>query len=132
MDVRVLPALAATVLLLASGCLSSSDDGDAPEVVDDAMPGNDGAPKLFRGTVEFGENTTEIADVDPAQTFGTTGFAYVSAYGPEPNIGVTSSGAVFTTAFSTVMRSTNGGLTWEAVHTHQPADLNNDPMLWVD
>lgn len=129
---RILTALAATVLLLASGCLSSSGGGEDPADEEVMPPAPSDAPKLFRGTVEFGENTTEIAAVDPARPFGTTGFTYVSGYGPEPNIGVTSSGAVFTTAFSTVMRSMDGGLSWEAVHTHQPADLNNDPMLWVD
>ncbi|MEK6976201.1 MAG: sialidase family protein [Candidatus Thermoplasmatota archaeon] len=134
---RVPSALAATVLLLLSGCLSSGGaDGDDGATDEGSALAT--GPTVFRGSVEFGENTTALTDVDPALRFGTTGFAYVSAYGPEPNIGVTSSGAVFTSAFSTVMRSTDGGLNWTAVHTHAiplAADTvgdNNDPMLWVD
>ena len=133
-DVRAL-TLAATVLLLVSGCLSSSEGPDEPGP--DADPSAPASAKVFHGRVDFGENTTAI-DADPTMTFGTPGFAYVSAYGPEPNIGVTSSGAVFTSAFSTVMRSTDGGLNWTPVHTHyipgaaETAGDNNDPMLWVD
>lgn len=50
--------------------------------------------------------------------------------GPEPNIGVTSNGSVFASAWSTILRSLDRGESWEPVHEHK---FNNaDPMLWVD
>ena len=120
---------------LLAGCFGGDGPGDGAGEAPGAIPAN---VRVFSGVVEFGENTTMAADRAPA-SFGSAGFAYVSAYGPEPNIGVTSSGAVFTSAFSTVMRSTDEGATWQAVQTHQlPAGAgvivpdNNDPMLWVD
>lgn len=51
--------------------------------------------------------------------------------GPEPNVGITSSGAVFATALGTILRSTDGGLTYEAVYSQQ-VGFTSDPMLWVD
>ena len=131
MRALLLPSL--LVLSVLAGCL----DGDSI-----TSPGNDEASlpanvRVFSGAVGFGENTTLAPDRAPA-SFGSAGFAYVSSYGPEPNIGITSSGAIFTSAFSTVMRSTDQGATWEAVHTHaipvvaDTAGDNNDPMLWVD
>ena len=131
---RALAALALVTVLL-SGCLSDASREDSPD--GEAMPAG-AAPKVFSGRIELGANTTDGSGLLAPSAFGTAGFSYVSAYGPEPNIGVTSSGAVFTSAFSTVMRSLDGGATWEAVHTHaipvvaDTAGDNNDPMLWVD
>lgn len=133
---RVPFALLAAVAIVASGCLDGSSDDPAP--ADANSPTNGARPSVFSGNVAFGENTTSGSGRLSPSAFGTTGFAYVSGYGPEPNIGITSSGAIFTSAFSTVMRSLDGGATWEAVHTHSipvvadTAGDNNDPMLWVD
>lgn len=131
-----LPTAALLGIALLAGCFGGEDgpgsgnggDGSA------AIPAN---VRVFSGQVEFGENTTMDASRAPP-SFATPGFGYVSAYGPEPNIGITSSGAIFTSAFSTVMRSTDEGATWKAVHTHSVPGVgdtvgdNNDPMLWVD
>jgi hypothetical protein len=120
-------------LLLASmvfgGCLGggpSPTDGPRPDPDTPILGGT-----LYSGIVELGDNTTAGSGkliVDLLK--GTAGRVYVSEYGPEPNIGVTSAGNIFTSAFSTVMRSKDRGATWEAVHTHP--FQNNDPMLWVD
>lgn len=126
----------ALVGLLASGCFGDgprSDSGDGEE----QGPTVPSGVRVFSGIVDFGENTTDDPSRAPA-LFGSAGFAYVSSYGPEPNVGVTSSGAIFTSAFSTVMRSTDEGATWQAVQTHSVPGVgdtigdNNDPMLWVD
>src|SRR5688500_16870578 len=45
-------------------------------------------------------------------------------------MGITSSGAVFASAGSTIIRSLDKGETWMAVHTH--GLMNSDPMMWVD
>lgn len=132
-------ALAIALLLPLAGCLgdktSAVTEQPAPDVAGtEALP----AVQSFHGRVAFGENTTALPAATPSSATGIVGSAYVSGYGPEPNIGATSSGALFTSAFSTVMRSTNGGLNWTPVHTHSipgAADTvgdNNDPMLWVD
>ncbi|HLE97776.1 MAG TPA: sialidase family protein [Candidatus Thermoplasmatota archaeon] len=65
--------------------------------------------------------------------------------GGEPNIGATSSGAVFVTAGHATMRSTDLGATWEEVFNLSAAlpqlppqagparvTRSSDPMLWVD
>lgn len=54
--------------------------------------------------------------------------------GAEPNVGVTSSGAVFVSAFDTTLRSRDGGNSWDVVHDFNLADVksSSDPMLWVD
>jgi hypothetical protein len=113
-----LAALALTLLTLA-GCT-----GDSP-----AAPEEPVAAVLPDGVVAFhGDGTlAPIASLDAlgqARAFGM-GFD-----GAEPNMGITSTGSVFASAGSTIVRSRDGGETWEAVHTHLL--LNSDPMMWVD
>ncbi len=60
--------------------------------------------------------------------------------GGEPNIGITSSGAMFVTTFDQVQRSRDQGRTWEVVHDFTSPNVpmtedyfsTADPMLWVD
>ncbi|HVL87434.1 MAG TPA: sialidase family protein [Candidatus Thermoplasmatota archaeon] len=65
--------------------------------------------------------------------------------GGEPTLGVTESGAIFVASGDMVMRSRDGGATWEKVFEFGPVRLpvaapvvgsdpvrNFDPMLWVD
>ncbi|HUR62256.1 MAG TPA: sialidase family protein [Candidatus Thermoplasmatota archaeon] len=60
--------------------------------------------------------------------------------GAEPNIGITSSGALFVTTYDQVRRSTDHGVTWETVfdfhspNAPQTMDVwsTTDPMLWAD
>lgn len=60
--------------------------------------------------------------------------------GPEPNVGITSSGAIFVSAGELVIKSVDRGETWETAYAFglerqgapvDPID-NSDPMLWVD
>jgi hypothetical protein len=52
--------------------------------------------------------------------------------GGEPNIGVTSAGNVFVTAFQNVVKSADGGRTWAQVTDPTGPPTTLDPMLWVD
>ncbi len=57
----------------------------------------------------------------------------VGELGPEPSIGITSSGCMFFAALENVMRSCDEGESWEAVqdpNVCQPG--TSDPYLWVD
>ena len=64
----------------------------------------------------------------------------VPGAGAEPNLGVTSSGALFVTTFDQVRRSLDQGRTWEVVWDFVPPGdgatedffTTTDPMLWVD
>lgn len=107
---------------LLAGCLS--DDAAPPEVV----PPADTGPEGITAIAEDGAR----ADL-PAEFLA--GFrvddVHVGLDGPEPSVGVTSSGAVFATALETIVRSTDGGLTWQPVYT-MLVGPTSDPMLWVD
>lgn len=85
------------------------------------------------------------APVDPAAVAWLADMPWgveqlVPAAGAEPNIGVTSSGALFVTTFDQVQRSRDQGRTWEVVHDFvfpghpvtQDQWSTADPMLWVD
>ncbi|HEX9815802.1 MAG TPA: sialidase family protein [Candidatus Thermoplasmatota archaeon] len=122
------PVFLMVVAVAFAGCFDSG-----PETPEEPQPESEGSagPSLYSGIVPLGDNTTDGSGKTISELVGgQAGHIYVSEYGPEPNIGVTSDGNVFTTAFSTIMRSQDQGATWEAVHTH--GFENNDPMLWVD
>ena len=60
-------------------------------------------------------------------------FSDVGETGKEPSIGITSSGCIFFIAMEKVMRSCDGGLTWE--ETQDPVQCSpttSDPYGWVD
>ncbi|MEE2812773.1 MAG: sialidase family protein [Candidatus Thermoplasmatota archaeon] len=59
-------------------------------------------------------------------------FSDVGEDGPEPSIGITSSGCIFFIALEKVMRSCDFGETWEDVAGPQCAFQTNDPWGWVD
>jgi hypothetical protein len=121
MNGRVLAVLVALATL--AGCLSD-DKGEAPPVpVDEAMD-----PEGLTAIAENGASASIPAEF-------LAGFrvddVHLGVDGPEPNVGITSSGAVFATALETIMRSTDGGLTYKPVYTQQ-VGTTSDPMLWVD
>lgn len=116
-------AVAAVLLLaLAAGCLG--DDSPGPSA--DPVPTSTGPAGV---TAVAGNATASL----PAEFLA--GFrvedVHLGVDGPEPNVGVTSSGAVFVTALGTILRSTDGGRTYEAVYSQQ-LGTTSDPMLWVD
>lgn len=113
----------ALVVALAAGCLSNGRD-EPPAPVAPAPLGPDGVT----ATVENGTSASLPAEF-------LAGFAvedvHVGLPGPEPNVGITSSGAVFATALETIVRSRDQGRTYEQVYTQQ-VGFTSDPMLWVD
>ncbi|HET6398685.1 MAG TPA: hypothetical protein VFH47_03945, partial [Candidatus Thermoplasmatota archaeon] len=106
--------LATTVLAGCSQGPSSPVAVSAPDVVlhssfgDKAVAAREGLPPVVR-----------FADVH-------TGYP-----GGEPNIGVTPSGTVFATAYETIVRSVDGGRSFQPSY-RQRLGFTNDPMLWVD
>ena len=59
-------------------------------------------------------------------------FSDVGEDGPEPSIGVTSSGCIFFIALEKVMRSCDFGQTWEEVLGPDCSPTSSDPFGWVD
>lgn len=105
---RMRPWMAAFLLssLLFAGCLSSKpkDDGAAPG---DALP--------------------------PLATIPATFFvSSVGEQGPEPSIGVDSSGAIYFQALEKTMKSSDGGRTWANVNPPTALPTTLDPYLWLD
>lgn len=133
----------AFVLLLTTaalaGCLGPEDD--LLPAVRDTIPGFDGS-YTFGLPIAYNET---LAVRDPALIWGA-GEAprfmqtLLDGSGGEPNIGVTSSGAVFMTNGDNIERSLDHGRTWEVVHDFESPNVpetedqfgTGDPMLWVD
>ncbi len=107
------------VLLPLAGCLDDPSDSDGLNT-----PGP--AAALPPGVHIFGGNTTDIAD----RLLGHAEYVLTGYQGAEPNIGATSTGSLFVSAGSIVLRSQDEGRTWHPVQEHLL--LNSDPMLWVD
>ena len=59
-------------------------------------------------------------------------FSNVGEEGPEPSIGITSSGCIFFIALEKPMRSCDYGLTWENSRDITQAPFTSDPYGWVD
>ncbi len=104
--------LIATVL---AGCADAAEPTDPVEE----------AVETVDGVLVYGGDAVR-------ELMGDVQYLLTGQPGPEPNMGITSSGAIFVSAGpgSSVIRSTDDGATWEVVHTHQLMDT--DPMLWVD
>ncbi len=111
------------VALLVSMTLAGCAQTDDPVVADDpaATP-----PVVVPENVTVSGGAASLDDL----VFGQVRYTPTGFRGAEPNMGVTSSGAVFAMAGSTVIRSLDRGENWSAVQTHQL--MNSDPMLWVD
>ena len=77
------------------------------------------------------DKTGASVDISPLQM--TFQFSDVGETGKEPSIGITSSGCIFFIAMEKVMRSCDGGQTWE--ETQDPVQCSpttSDPYGWVD
>jgi len=126
--------LASVLALLMAGCLSASQN---QPVQTQTTP-----PPPVTGLAVYTAGAT--VPMSPEDVVGTTPNVVgklIGARGAENNVGVTSSGAIFISAFDFVYRSKDMGDTWEAVHEfgdiHPPAGRSDpisdsDPMLWVD
>ncbi|MFA5943605.1 MAG: sialidase family protein [Candidatus Thermoplasmatota archaeon] len=113
--------VAILIVAFTAGCLDSKEP--LPTVTPTTTTGPTGVTAVGNGT----------AAVLPAEFL--SGFrvddVHVGIDGPEPNVGITSSGAVFATALATIVRSQDHGLSYEPVYTQQ-VGFTSDPMLWVD
>lgn len=108
------------VLALAVVAVAGCTDGPDEELVDTDGDGIGDTPR----------NRLPVVEQQPAMQFklSDTGFR-----GPEPSVGVTSSGCIFFTALEKVMRSCDQGESWTDVHdTLVCQDGTSDPWLWVD
>jgi hypothetical protein len=119
---RILVA-AMLALALVAGCTGKESPAPAPEPTGPTGPA---------GVTAVGGQANGTAAL-PAEFLA--GFrvddVHLGQQGAEPNVGVTSTGAVFATAFETIMRSTDAGLSYEPVYRQQ-VGFTSDPMLWVD
>ncbi|HWG90966.1 MAG TPA: sialidase family protein [Candidatus Thermoplasmatota archaeon] len=128
---RAVVALALSGLLLA-GCLTPAEESatsasiPTPSLPEVPLLSYDAAGAPVPLPPEFLNGTTRVVH----RLLGTRG--------AEPNVGITSSGAIFVSAGDFVMRSKDNGLTWEKVFEFgkvaEGVDYgrNSDPMLWVD
>ncbi|MFA5943983.1 MAG: sialidase family protein [Candidatus Thermoplasmatota archaeon] len=98
-----LPFAILASLVLVAGCFGSSPDSDA---------GDSDDPFL----------------AIPATFFVNS----VGEQGPEPSIGVDSSGAIYFQALEKTMKSTDGGATWTNVNPLTALPTTLDPYLWLD
>jgi len=114
---------AALAAVLAAGCLGGLSTPPPPPPTVTA-----GGYMVFQADGE----TVVPADLPPGFGAGfsvstvSTGF-----HGAEPNVGITPSGGVFASAYETIIRSEDGGRTWQGVH-HMTIGQTFDPMLWAD
>lgn len=121
-------ALVVALLLLAAGCA-------APAPIEGAQTETPAEP--VEGIVRLAADGSLLP---VGQPLGAAWTRLSGHRGPEPNIGVTSSGAMFVSADDLVLKSLDMGRTWSAVYAFglegqgAPVDpiSNADPMLWVD
>jgi BNR repeat protein len=131
---RLLAVLAVLALAL-SGCLQANtvNPQSIPSSATSAL-----APVVHRAGALLPATAEQVLGAAPSAVEKLLG-----TRGGEPNIGVTSSGAMFVTSGDFVMKSTDLGTTWTpsyefgGIHneaTPFTADpvRNSDPMLWVD
>ena len=86
-------------------------------------------PSLPDGTFVTGPDGLAV-DAPPLNLSFT--FSDVGENGPEPSIGITSSGCMFFVALEKVMRSCDHGGLWENVADIASQPSTSDPYLWVD
>ena len=108
------------VTMSLSGCFGEDEIIEESEVVIEENP------RVF-----VTDKTGNSVDIQPIEM--TFYFSDVGETGKEPSIGVTSSGCIFFIAMEKVMRSCDGGETWE--ETQDPVQCSpttSDPYGWVD
>ena len=114
----LLALLMATVSL--SGCFGEEEVVSEPALVVEEEP------RIF-----VTDKTGASVGINPIDM--TFQFSDVGETGKEPSIGITSSGCIFFIAMEKVMRSCDGGQSWE--ETQDPVQCSpttSDPYGWVD
>lgn len=124
---RALFALILVVPLLA-GCLQhkSETTTSATASTTSGQPGLSAVQAIGNSTVRNVALPPEFGSGFKVTTVNT-GFD-----GAEPNIGITSKGNVYATAFQQVVTSKDTGKTWTKVANAVQSPTSLDPMLWVD
>ena len=112
-----LALIIATVSL--SGCFGDQTD---EVVVPEVEPNNDGTFVTDKSGMAVNEPLLDM------EFF----FSDVGEDGPEPSLGITSSGCIFFIAMEKPMRSCDGGQTWENMADITQAPFTSDPYGWVD
>lgn len=84
---------------------------------------------LDTGPTDDGSGAEDGEVVAPFATFFVND---VGEQGPEPSIGVDSSGAIYFQAMEKTMKSTDGGATWSNKNSLVSAPTTLDPYLWLD
>ncbi len=87
---------------------------------------------VLAGCAQKATNPVPSTAPAPETPIATFLVSDVGRDGPEPSIGITASGCAFFLADIAVMRSCNGGLSWEQVASPLQAPTTSDPYLWVD
>ncbi len=111
-------ALLLIALLLAAGCAQPSSTTHSASTTTAGLP---------EGIQSYRDGTLVDA---PVLALGKAGFVPIGHDGAEPNLGITSSGALFVSSGSAVVASHDAGATWKVVYDDPLG--NSDPMLWVD
>lgn len=119
------PALGALGLLalVVAGCSGPWGEGPPPEPVSTVA-----GDALVHKSTGDAIVVAALPDAFGGLRYSTVATSYSGA---EPSIGVNSKGAVFASAFEWVVRSTDGGESWQGVHK-AGGGQDFDPMLWVD
>ena len=87
---------------------------------------------LAAGCLDSGPSDDGEADVGSEAPFATFFVNDVGEQGPEPSIGVDSSGAIYFQAMEKTMKSTDGGASWANTNSVVSAPTTLDPYLWLD
>ncbi|MDE0953081.1 MAG: sialidase family protein [Candidatus Poseidoniales archaeon] len=121
MNTRIMAALVGLMMCAVtfSGCLHL-DDGSSTIPEEISLP---------NGIFVTGSNGMAV-DVDPLPLSFI--FSNVGEDGPEPSIGITSSGCIFFIAMEKPMRSCDHGQTWVNSRDITQAPFTSDPYGWVD
>lgn len=130
----------AALALAVAGCVSPPEATEAA-ATDQAMA-TEPVRVFFHTGNATAPNATELAEPAPAVAAEEPALPLppipnvlartLEWDGAEPTLGVTSNGNIFLVAMANVLRSTDGGETWEVVSTPASSPTTLDPYLYVD
>lgn len=119
---RAVALLIGTLMLstVFAGCLGDEKPAPPPPLE---------VPSIPDGTFVTGPDGFALEETPLNMSFV---FSDVAENGPEPSIGITSTGCIFFIALEKVMRSCDHGETWEDVTGPECSFTTSDPYGWVD
>lgn len=113
----------AALLLLLAGCVAPTQPGATTE------PADAGPLTLLAAAPVAHRMEGVVSLPGPAASVESRTLDHA---GGEPTLGVTSDGSIFLVAFQKVLRSDDGGHTWDVVSTTLSSPATLDPFLFVD